>query len=140
MKKELDLFLNIELPALKDKARHEEDRELTLYKWIWALGGAGALAIGTSGSLNDPSNRPTQYVLTGATAAVALVGFALYSIRSNALEECRAFLDRGGGDLAEWGRRKLLPSDEAVAPGVWADYVARVHALRAHESCLRLRR
>ncbi len=140
MKRELDLFLNIELPALKDKAKREEDKELTTYKWVWAIGGAGALALGTSGSLNDPENRGTQYALTGATAAVALVGFALYSIRSGSLEECRAYLDSGGGNLAEWGRRNLLPSDEAAAPEVWRAYVDKVHALRSHSSCLKLRR
>ncbi|MGA7992088.1 MAG: hypothetical protein WCC53_11685 [Thermoanaerobaculia bacterium] len=138
--RELDLFLNIELPALKEKAKREEDKELTTYRWIWAIGGAGALAFGTSGSLNDPKNRGTQIALTGGTAAIALLGFALYSVRSSSLEECRAFLDRGGGDLAEWGRFNLRPSDEPVAPEVWRAYVDRVHALRSHESCLRLRR
>lgn len=140
VKKELDLFLNIELPALKEKARREEDKELTAYKWIWAIGGAGALAAGTSGSLNDPKNRGTQYTVTAATAALALVGFVLYSVRSGDLEECRAFLDAGGGNLAEWGRRNLLPSEDPVRPELWRDYVERVHALRSHPSCLKLRR
>lgn len=140
MRREVDLFLNIELPAMKEKAKREEDKELTTYRWIWAVGGGVALAVGTSGSLSDPSNRDAQYALTGAAATVALFGYALYAIRSGALEECRAFLDRGGGDLAEWGRSHLRPSAEPAPPEVWRAYVDRIHALRSHDSCLRLRR
>lgn len=137
---ELDLFLNNELPAMKEKARREEDKELTTYKWIWAIGGAGALALGTSGTLNDPENRGTQYALTAAGAAIALAGFGLYLMRSGSLEECRAFLESGGGDLAEWGRYNLRPSDEPATREIWEAYVDRVHALKSHESCLKLRR
>ncbi len=140
VKKEIDLFLNIELPALKDKAKRAEDHELTVYKWIWAIGGAGALALGTSGSLNDPKNRGTQYALTAVSLAVALIGFALYSVRTSQVEDCRAFLDEGGGDLAEWGRRKLLPSDDSVSPELWDTYVRKIHGIRAHPTCLKLRR
>lgn len=140
VRKELDLFLNIELPALKEKAKRAEDTELTTYRWIWALGSAGALAAGTSGSLNDPGNRGAQVALTGGAAAVALLGFGLYTARTRQLEECRAFLDRGGGNLAEWGRLHLRPSEEPASREVWRAYVDQVHTLRSHESCLRLRR
>ena len=93
----------------------------------------------TSGSLNNPGNRGLQYSLGAASAVVALAGFALYLVRTAEMKDCREFLDRGGQELSDWGRLHLVPSQEKVPRALWLDYVDRVAALRAHESCLRIR-
>ncbi|MGE5715143.1 MAG: hypothetical protein ACM369_00715 [Acidobacteriota bacterium] len=136
---ELDLYLNDELQDLKDRAKLQQEKELGLYRTIALVGsGAAVLAI-SSGSLNNPGNRGLQYGLGAVSAAVALAGFGLYLVRTGEMRECREFLDRGGQDLSAWGRFHLVPSKEKVPRALWLDYVDRVGAIRAHESCLRLR-
>jgi hypothetical protein len=136
---ELDLYLNDELQDLKDRAHLQEDKELGLYRKIALIGsGVTVLAI-SSGTLNNPGNRGLQYGVGGASAAVALTGFGLYLVRSGEMKDCRGFLDRGGQELSAWGRLHLVPSKEKVPRALWLDYVDRVAALRAHESCLRVR-
>jgi len=136
---ELDLYLNDELMDLKDRAKRQEESELSFYRKIWLIGSGAAVLATTSGSLNDPGNRALQYSLGGVSVAVALVGFGLYLTRTAEMKECREFLDRGGRDLSDWGRLRLVPSKERVPRALWIDYVDRVAALRAHESCLRIR-
>ncbi|MFI5119073.1 MAG: hypothetical protein ACHQM4_01590 [Thermoanaerobaculia bacterium] len=139
LRAELDLYLNDELQDLKDRARLQEQRELDLYRKIALIGsGAAVLAI-SSGSLNDPGNRGLQYGLGAVSAAAALAGFGLYLVRTGEMTECREFLDRGGQDLSDWGRLHLVPAKERVPRPLWLDYVDRVGALRAHESCLRIK-
>ena len=55
------------------------------------------------------------------------------------MKDCREFLDRGGQELSDWGRFHLIPSDAKVPRALWLDYVNRVAAIRARESCLRVR-
>ena len=136
---ELDLYLNDELMDLKERAKRQEESELSLYRKIWLIGSGAAVLATTSGSLNDPGTRGLQYGLGGLSIAVALVGFGLYLVRTGEMKECREFLDRGGQDLAAWGRLHLVPSKEKVPRALWLDYVDRVAALRGHESCLRIR-
>jgi len=136
---ELDLYLNDELQDLKDRAKRQEAKELGLYRTIAVIGAAAAVLAISSGSLNNPENRGLQYSLGAVSAAVALAGFGLYLVRSGELKECREFLDRGGQDLSAWGRLHLVPAKEKVPRALWLDYVDRVGALRAHESCLRIR-
>lgn len=93
----------------------------------------------TSGTLNNPQNRGLQYSLGGISAAVALTGFGITLARAGQMQDCREFLDRGGQKLSEWGRFHLVPSAEKVPRALWIDYVNRVAALRARESCLRIR-
>ena len=136
---ELDLYLNDELQDLKDRAKLQEEKELDRYRKIALIGsGVTVLAI-SSGTLNNPSNRGVQYSLGAVSAAVALGGFAMYLVRMGEMKDCREFLDRGGQDLSAWGRLHLVPSKEKVPRSLWLDYVDRVAALRAHESCLRIR-
>ncbi len=70
---------------------------------------------------------------------IALIGYGMYLARTGEMKDCRAFLDRGGQELSEWGRFHLIPSDGTVPRELWLDYVNRVAAIRAHESCLRIR-
>jgi hypothetical protein len=136
---ELDLYLNDELQELKDRAKLQEEKELDLYRKIALIGaGVTVLAI-SSGTLNNPGNRGLQYGVGAVSAAVALAGYGLYLVRSGEMEDCREFLDRGGRDLSDWGRLHLVPSKEKVPRVLWLDYVERIGALRAHESCLRIR-
>lgn len=139
LRTELDLYLNDELQDLKDRAKLQEEKELGLYREIALIGsGAAVLAI-SSGSLNNPGNRAFQYSLGSVSAAVALAGYGLYLVRAGEMKECREFLDRGGQDLSSWGRLHLVPSKGTVPRALWLDYVDQVGALRAHESCLRIR-
>jgi len=103
------------------------------------IGSAAAVLAFTSGSLNNPGNRGLQYSLGGVSTAVALTGFAIYLARTGQMKDCREFLDRGGQDLSDWGRLHLVPSQGKVPRALWLDYVDRVSAIRAHESCLRIR-
>jgi hypothetical protein len=139
LRTELDLYLNDELQDLKDRAKLQEKKELSLYRTVALVGSAVAVLAVSSGSLNNPANRGFQYGLGGASAAVALAGYGLYVFRSGEMRECREFLDRGGQDLSAWGRLHLVPAKEKVPRALWLDYVDRVGALRAHESCLRIR-
>jgi hypothetical protein len=93
----------------------------------------------SSGTLNNPGNRGLQYGVGTVSAAVALAGFGLYLVRTGEMKGCREFLNRGGQDLSAWGRLHLVPSKEKVPRALWLDYVDRIAALRAHESCLRIR-
>lgn len=136
---ELDLFLNDELQSLKDRTKRQEAHELGLYRKVYLIGSAAAVVALSSGTLNDPGNRGVQYALGGVGTAVALTGFAVYLTRMGQMKDCREFLDRGGQDLADWGRFHLLPTDAKVPRELWLDYVNRVAAIRAHESCLRVR-
>jgi hypothetical protein len=139
LRTELDLTLNDELQDLKDRAKLQEDKELDLYRKVALIGsGVTVLAI-SSGTLNNPGNRGLQYGVGAVSAAVALAGFGLYLVRTGEMKECREFLDRGGQDLSAWGRLHLVPSKEKVPRALWLDYVDRVVAIRAHESCLRIR-
>ena len=139
LRTELDLYLNDELQDLKDRAKLQEKKELGLYRGVALIAsGAAVLAI-SSGTLNNPGNRGLQYSLGAASAAVALGGFGIYLVRSGEMTECREFLDRGGQDLSAWGRLHLVPSKEKVPRALWLDYVDRVAAIRAHESCLQIR-
>lgn len=139
LRTELDLTLNDELQDLKDRAKLQEDKELDLYRKIALIGsGVTVLAI-SSGTLNNPGNRGLQYGVGTVSAAVALAGFGLYLVRTGEMKECREFLNRGGQDLSAWGRLHLVPSKEKVPRALWLDYVDRIAALRAHESCLRIR-
>ncbi len=139
LRTELDLYLNDELQDLKDRAKLQEEKELDLYRKIALIGsGVTVLAI-SSGTLNNPGNRGLQYSLGAASAVVALGGFAMYLVRTGEMKECREFLDRGGQDFSAWGRLHLVPSKEKVPRALWLDYVDRVAAIRAHESCLRIR-
>lgn len=138
LRTELDLTLNDELQDLKDRAKLQEDKELDLYRKIALIGsGVTVLAI-SSGTLNNPGNRGLQYGVGTVSAAVALAGFGLYLVRTGEMKECREFLNRGGQDLSAWGRLHLVPSKEEVPRALWLDYVDRIAALRAHESCLRI--
>ncbi len=138
LRTELDLTLNDELQDLKDRAKLQEDKELDLYRKVALIGsGVTVLAI-SSGTLNNPGNRGLQYGVGTVSAAVALAGFGLYLVRTGEMKECREFLDRGGQDLSAWGRLHLVPSKEKVPRALWLDYVDRIAALRAHESCLRI--
>lgn len=103
------------------------------------IASAAAVLAFTSGTLNNPANRGAQYAIGGVSTAVALTGFGIYVARTGQMKDCREFLDRGGQQLAEWGRFHLVPSDAGVPRELWLDYVNRVAALRAHESCLRIR-
>jgi hypothetical protein len=136
---ELDLYLNDELQDLKDRAKRQEEKELDLYRKIYLIGSAAAVLAITSGSLNNSENRALQYGLGGVSVAVALAGFGLYLVRTSEMKDCREFLDRGGQDLSAWGRLHLVPSKGRVPRALWLDYVDRVAAIRAHESCLRIR-
>ena len=139
LRTELDLYLNDELQELKDRAKRQEESELDLYRKIWLIGSGAAVLATTSGSLNNPGNRGVQYSLGGVSTAVALTGFALYLVRTAEMKDCREFLERGGQDLSDWGRLHLVPSQGKVPRALWLDYVDRVSAIRAHESCLRIR-
>lgn len=139
LRTELDLFLNDELQDLKDRTKRQEEKELSLYRKVYVIGSAAAVLAFTSGTLNNPDNRGVQYALGGVSTAVALTGFGLYLARTGQMKDCREFLDRGGQELSEWGRFHLVPSAETVPRELWLDYVNRVAALRARESCLRIR-
>jgi hypothetical protein len=139
LRTDLDLYLNDELQDLKGRAKRQEEKELDLYRKVWLIGSGAAVLAVSSGTLNDPGHRSLQYTLGGVSTAVALTGFALYLARTGEMKECREFLDRGGEDLSDWGRLHLVPSEEKVPRALWLDYVERVAALRAHESCLRVR-
>jgi hypothetical protein len=136
---ELDLFLNDELQDLKDRTRRQEEKELALYRKVYVIASAAATLAITSGTLNDPGNRGLQYGLGGVSGVVALTGFGMYLARTAQMKDCREFLDRGGQELSEWGRFHLIPSDANVPRALWLDYVNRVAAIRARESCLRIR-
>ena len=136
---ELDLYLNDELQDLKDRTKRQEEQELSLYRKVYVIGSAAAVLAFTSGTLNNPGNRGLQYSLGGVSTAVALTGFGIYLARAGQMKDCREFLDRGGQELSEWGRFHLVPSAEKVPRELWLDYVNRVAALRARESCLRIR-
>ena len=136
---ELDLYLNDELQDLKDRTKRQEEQELSLYRKVYVIGDAAAVLAFSSGSLNNPGNRGLQYSLGGVSSAVALTGFGIYLARTGEMKDCREFLDRGGQELSEWGRFHLVPSAEKVPRALWLDYVNRVAAIRAHESCLRIR-
>jgi hypothetical protein len=135
----LDLFLNDELQDLKDRTKRQEEKELSLYRKVYMFGGAAAFLAITSGTLNNPGNRGAQFTLGGVSTAVALAGFAMYLTRTSEMKDCREFLDRGGQALSEWGRFHLVPSTATVPRELWQDYVNRVAAIRARESCLRIR-
>ncbi|HEX7672414.1 MAG TPA: hypothetical protein VF395_22625 [Polyangiaceae bacterium] len=135
----MDLFLNDELQDLKDRAKRQEDKELSFYRRVYVLGSAAAVLAFTSGSLNNPDNRGIQYTLGGVSTAVALAGFGTYLVRTGQMKDCREFLDLGGQELSEWGRFHLVPSAAKVPRELWLDYVNRVAVLRARESCLRIR-
>lgn len=139
LRTELDLYLNDELQDLKDRAKRQEAKELDLYRKIALIGSGVTVLAVSSGTLNDPGNRGFQYSLGAASAAVALAGFGFYLVRTGEMADCREFLDRGGQDLSAWGRLHLVPAKERVPRALWLDYVDRVAALRAHESCLRIR-
>ncbi len=139
LRTELDLFLNDELQDLKDRTKRQEEKELSLYRKVYVIGSAAAVLAFTSGTLNNPDNRGVQYALGGVSTAVALTGFGLYLTRTGQMKDCREFLDRGGQELSEWGRFHLVPSAKTVPRELWLDYVNRVAALRARESCLRIR-
>jgi len=139
LRTELDLFLNDELQDLKDRTKRQEEHEIGLYRKVYVLGSAAAVLAFTSGTLNNPDNRGVQYALGGVSTAVALGGFGIYLARTGEMKECREFLNRGGQDLSAWGRLHLVPSKEKVPRALWLDYVDRIAALRAHESCLRIR-
>ena len=139
LRTELDLFLNDELQDLKDRTKRQEEKELSLYRKVYAIGSAAAVLAFTSGTLNNPDNRGVQYALGGVSTAVALTGFGLYLARTGQMKDCREFLDRGGQELSEWGRFHLVPSAAKVPRELWLDYVNRVAVLRARESCLRIR-
>jgi len=93
----------------------------------------------SSGTLSKPGNRDLQWSVGSVSTAVALAGFGLYLVRGGEMKECREFLDRGGEDLSDWGRLHLVPSKERVPRALWLDYVDRVAAIRAHDSCLRVK-
>ncbi|MCM3876284.1 MAG: hypothetical protein NEA02_07680 [Thermoanaerobaculia bacterium] len=139
LRTELDLFLNDELQNLKDRTKRQEDEELGKYRRIYVIGSAAAVLAFTSGTLNDPENRGAQYALGGVSTVVALTGFGIYLARTGELKDCREFLDRGGQELLVWGRFHLVPSDAKVPRPLWLEYVNRVAAIRARESCLRIR-
>jgi hypothetical protein len=139
LRTELDLYLNDELQDLKDRTKRQEEKELNLYRKVYVIGSAAAVLAFTSGTLNNPNNRALQYTLGGVTSAIALGGFAMYLVRTGEMKDCREFLDRGGQDLSDWGRLHLVPSQGKVPRALWLDYVDRVSAIRAHESCLRIR-
>jgi len=139
LRADLDLYLNDELQDLKDRTKRQEEKELNLYRKVYVIGSAAAVLAFTSGSLNNPKNRALQYTLGGVTSAIALGGFAMYLTRTGEMKDCREFLDHGGQDLSDWGRLHLVPSQGKVPRALWLDYVDRVAAIRAHESCLRIR-
>lgn len=139
LRAELDLFLNDELQDLKDRTKRQEEKELSLYRKVYVLGSAAAVLAFTSGTLNNPDNRAIQYTIGGVSTAVALSGFGIYLARTGQMKDCREFLDRGGQELSEWGRFHLVPADAKVPRELWLDYVNRVAAIRARESCLRIR-
>jgi hypothetical protein len=139
LRADLDLFLNDELQDLKDRTKRQEENELGFYRKVYVIGSAAAVLAFTSGTLNNPDNRGVQYTLGGVSTAIALTGFAIYLTRTDQMKDCREFLDRGGQDLSDWGRLHLVPSDAKVPRELWLDYVNRVAALRARESCQRIR-
>ena len=139
LRTELDLFLNDELQDLKDRTKRQEEKELHFYRKVYTIGGAAAFLAITSGSLNNPDNRAAQYTLGAASMAIALTGYGMYLVRTGQMKDCREFLDRSGQALSEWGRFRLVPSPAIVPRDLWLDYVNRVAAIRAHESCLRIR-
>ena len=139
LRADLDLFLNDELQDLKDRTKRQEEKELTFYRKVYLIGTAAAVLAFTSGTLNNPDNRAVQYTLGGVSTAIAVAGFGIYLARTGQMKDCREFLERGGQDLSDWGRLHLVPSDAKVPRELWLDYVNRVAALRARESCLRIR-
>ncbi len=139
LRSELDLFLNDELQDLKDRTKRQEEKELSFYRKVYTIGGGAAFLAGTSGTLNNPDNRTAQYTIAGVSTVIALTGFGLYITRMGEMKDCRAFLDRGGQELSDWGRLHLIPSDAKVPHELWVDYVNRIAAIRARESCLRVR-
>ena len=139
LRRELDLFLNDELQDLKDRTKRQEEKELSFYRLMYRVAGAAAFVAITSGTLSDSKNSGAQFALGSVSLAAAVAGFGMYTLRTNQMKDCRAFLDQGGADLAAWGRLHLVPSDARVPRTLWLDYVNRVGAIRAHESCLRIR-
>jgi hypothetical protein len=139
LRTELDLFLNDELQDLKDRTKRQEEHELNLYRRVYVIASAAATLAITSGTLNNPDNRTVQYALGSVSTVVALTGFVMYLKRTGQMKDCRESLDRGGQELSEWGRFHLIPSDAKVPRPLWLDYVNRVAAIRARESCLRVR-
>ncbi|MEO8584629.1 MAG: hypothetical protein ABI584_00565 [Acidobacteriota bacterium] len=139
MRIELDLFLNDELQDLKDRTKRQEEKELRSYRMVYSIGGAAAFLAITSGTLNDPDNRGAQFALGGLSMAIALAGYGMYSVRTGQMKDCREALNRGGQELSEWGRLRLVPSPAKVPRRLWLDYVDRVAAIRSRESCLRIR-
>lgn len=124
---------------MKDRTKRQEEQELSLYRKVYVISSAAAVLAFTSGTLNNPDNRGAQYALGGVGTVVALAGFGIYLARTGELRDCREYLDRGGQELSVWGRFHLVPSDAKVPRQLWLDYVNRVGAIRARESCLRIR-
>lgn len=138
LRREIDSFLDNELPLLEKKADAALAKELRTSRVVFLGSGALGLVGATSGSISDSAGA-AQAVVTGAGIAGMAAGAIAYYARTPQIRACRAYLGSARQDVASFRQNGLPPGEGPVGEATWHAWVDRVAAIRGHESCSRLR-
>jgi len=138
LRREVDSFVENELPLLSRKAGKALEKETKLWRFTLVAGSALGVLAASSGSIAS-SEGETKPVLVGAGAAAAVAGGVVGALRTPRLRACVAFLDAARADTASWRSEAIPPGEGVVAEPLWHAWVDRVAAIRSHESCRGLR-
>ena len=138
LRREVDSFLDNELPLLQTKADAALGKEARTWRIVFLGSSALGLLGATSGSISD-SDGAAQAVVTGAGLVGMAAGGIAYAVRTPPLRECKAYLTAARQDVASFRSNGIPPGEGPVGAATWRAWVDRVAAVRSHESCARLR-
>lgn len=134
---DLDRALREDVEVGRALASARIERMGRTYRWVYVAGGALAIAGSLQGANSESGSG--GWIATGAGAATALGGFAVYQVAASKLEACRVFLAQAGHDLSEWGKESLKDSAEEAPPEVARELYRRIYVIRAEPRCLPVR-
>lgn len=138
LRREIDSFLDNELPLMQKKADAALAKELKTWRVVFLGSGALGLVGATSGSISD-SEGAAQAVVTGVGIAGMVAGAIAYYVRTPEVRACKAYLESARQDVVAFRKNGLPPGDGPVGEATWHAWVDRVAAIRGHEGCARVR-
>ncbi len=138
LRREIDSFLDNELPLLQKKADAALAKELKTWRVVFLGSGALGLVGATSGSISD-SEGAAQAVVTGVGVVGMVAGAIAYYARTPEIRACKAYLESARQDVVSFRKNGLPPGEGPVGEATWHAWVDHVAAIRGHESCSRVR-
>jgi len=138
LRREIDSFLDNELPLMQRKADAALAKELRTWRVVFLGSTALGLVGATSGSISDAEGA-TQAVITGAGIAGMAAGAIAYYVRTPELKACKAYLESARQGVVSFRQNGIPPGEGTVGEATWHAWVDRVAEVRGHEGCARVR-